>query len=35
MTKHQVTEYSDQCCIAITEEFWANLRNIVWFDLHL
>ena len=35
MTKHQATEYSDQYCIAITEEFWAILRNIVWFEPHV
>ena len=34
MTKWQTTEYPDQYCIVITEELWAILRNIVWFDPH-
>jgi hypothetical protein len=34
MTKPQTTEYPDQYCIVITEELWAILRNIMWFDPH-
>jgi hypothetical protein len=32
MTKSRRSEHPDEFCIVITEEFWARLRNIQWFD---
>jgi hypothetical protein len=32
MTKSPRSEYPDQFCIVITEEFWARLHNTVWFN---
>jgi hypothetical protein len=32
LIKSPMSEYSDQSCIVITEEFWARLRNTVWFN---
>jgi hypothetical protein len=32
LTKSQMSQHADHCCIVVTEEFWARLRNTVWFN---